>query len=335
MKSLKQFNTFNLDVKCKELLFLATEDDYARFQKISTNKILIGGGSDILLTDDYHGIVGITQNKGIEIDENSSHYIVTALAGTRWHELVTTMVNKGIGGSENLALIPGTCGAAPVQNIGAYGLEFNQLCDHINVIDKEGNNISISNEQCDFGYRTSNFKTKWKNNYIITSVSLKLSKSWQPLLDYAPLFSLKNKKNLTPKEVYDEVIRARKNKLPDPAVLGNAGSFFKNPIVSAEFFNKLFKQYPNIPFYKQDNERYKIPAGWLIDQCGLKGFCIGDAKVYEKQALVIVNKGQATPLDIVNLAKYIISSVKVKFEIDLEPEIRIYGSNGEISLGQL
>lgn len=335
MKNLKQFNTFNLDVNCHKIVFLNSDEDYINFQKTSSPKILIGGGSDILFTCDYHGIVGITQNKGIEIAEDDSVYRVKAEAGTKWHELVENLVNRGIGGAENLALIPGTCGAAPIQNIGAYGLEFDSLCDYVNVVDKNGNKIKLKASDCNFGYRTSNFKTLWIDNYIITSIGLKLSKKWVPLLDYSPLKNLKKIPNLTPKLIFDEIIKLRMNKLPDPKYLGNAGSFFKNPVVSYEQFCKLRTQYNDMPYYEQPHNQFKIPAGWMIDRCNLKGVTIGGAQVYEHQALVIVNKGNAIPSDIIKLAKHITKTVEQKFNIRIEPEIRIYGSNGEVTLEQL
>lgn len=335
MQSLKQYNTFNLDLSCQKLLLLESLDDYKQFQQLNTTKLLLGGGSDILLTSDFNGTVGITHNKGISIEQDQDFYYIRAEAGTVWHELVTYLIDHNIGGLENLALIPGCCGAAPVQNIGAYGLEFDQVCDYVEVIDQDLSISKISTQDCNFGYRFSNFKTIWKDRYIIIAIGLKLAKKWNPRLDYAPLRELKEKISLTPKDVFNKIIEIRKAKLPDHHKLGNAGSFFKNPIIGEEQFKLLHSQYESMPYYDLNDQHYKIPAGWLIDQCGLKGKSIGGAQVYEKQALVIINKDHALPHDVIQLAKYVIDCVKNKFNIQLEPEIRIFNGSGETTLEQL
>ncbi len=331
MENIKFRHTFGFDIYAEETLDLVSNDDFVTFLNSKKHKILLGGGSDVLFTQNFHGLVGFVKNTGIEILENNSHYLIKVAAGENWHNLIKMLVQKGIGGLENLALIPGTCGAAPVQNIGAYGSEFKDFCDYVEIIDDRGEIKQLSVEECQFEYRSSIFKNELKEKVIIISIGLKLNKNWMPNLSYGPLKDLQNQQNLTPLDVYNKVVEIRKVKIPDPKIIGSAGSFFKNPIVDISIFTKLKEKYQNMPVYPTTSGKYKLAAGWLIDQSGLKGYCINDACVYERQALILVNKGNATPSDVCKLAKLVINQVQEKFGITLHPEVRIIGSTGEIA----
>ena len=290
---------------------------------------LLSGGSNMLLTKDLDRLVLFINLKGKEIlKESDSDILLRVMAGENWHELVLWTLENGYGGLQNMALIPGNTGTAPIQNIGAYGVELKDVfegCEAINI--QTGESQYFSKEQCHFGYRDSFFKREGKGKFIITSVDLRLSKRDHKInIDYAPLKAelLKNGIN-TPdiSEIAQAVIAVRSSKLPDPKELGNSGSFFKNPVIPEEDFQKLKNTHPEIPSYDLGNSCYKIPAAWLIDQCGLKGKRIGDAGVHKKQALVLVNYGSASGADILNLARRVQSEVKEKFGITLEPEVNI------------
>ncbi|WP_308836729.1 UDP-N-acetylmuramate dehydrogenase, partial [Pantoea sp. Nvir] len=261
------------------------------------------------------------------INEQDKAWKLHVGAGENWHMLVEWTLKKGINGLENLALIPGMTGSAPVQNIGAYGMEFKDVCEYVDILNlNTGITQRLDREECAFGYRDSIFK--YEPYYAIIAVGINLSKQWQPLLTYGDLARL-NPVTVTAFEVFNTICYMRKSKLPETCMTGNVGSFFKNPLVSYEKAEMLKMTYPGIPSYPQVNGKVKLAAGWLIDQCQLKGLRIGGAEVYQKQALVLINVGHATSQDIIELAKTVRFHVGKKFDVWLEPEVRFIGAHGE------
>ena len=331
--SLKNYNTFGIDatadyaVKIDNKSIFKKLSDYFAFKE--SKKLVLGGGSNILFTGKFEGIVIIVELGGIDIIEETNEYaVVEAGAGVKWHDLVTYCVNNGFYGIENLALIPGTVGAAVVQNIGAYGMEQKSCFESCSIYHLNENSFSsLNNEQCNFGYRYSIFKNNLKDKALILSAQYKLKKDWYPNLSYKELKTEIH--NTFPNggaelpDVFEAVCNIRRRKLPDPAIIGNAGSFFKNSIVNTENFNELKTKFPDIPSYNQTDGSVKIPAAWLIEQAGWKGYRKGDAGVYEKHSLVLVNHGNATGMDILNLSKEIQNSVNDKFGIMLEREVLV------------
>lgn len=335
--SLKAYNTFGIDHSClflhevrdKATLMSTCLDLYAQGLPV----LVLGGGSNIVLVDDYQGHVVKILTKGIEIHEDDEYVYIRVEAGENWHDLVSLCVGKGIGGLENLALIPGSVGAAPIQNIGAYGVEFCDICDWVEYLDlPAGEAKRLIGADCQFAYRESIFKGELKAQAVITSVGIKLAKQWQPNLSYGPLKSLMVD-GITPKCVFNFVCQLRQEKLPDPLVLGNAGSFFKNPIVPVATFERLRDNYPDIVAFQMGNQNMKLAAAWLIDKAGLKGVSCSDASVHEQQALVLVNNGEATGRDVCQLADLIIDRIMQLFDIQLETEPRLIGATGEMNKG--
>ncbi len=329
--SLKSHNTFGIDVKAK---FFVEITGLVQLQKVLElkaypKKFIISGGSNMLLTKDIDALVMHIDLKGITVVEEDEDTVeVKVMAGENWHELVIWSLEQGYGGLENLSLIPGNVGTAPIQNIGAYGVELKDVFVSCAAMDvKTGELEGFDNEACKFGYRDSIFKNEAKGKYIITSVVLKLTKKNHALhTGYGSIENeLKNKGIVHPtiKDVSDAVIAIRKSKLPDPKEIGNSGSFFKNPIISKKAFDKFIKSHPEAPFFEIDDNQYKIPAGWLIEQCGFKGKRFGDAGVHDKQALVLVNHGNATGKEILYLAKQIQEEVKKVFKIKIQPEVNL------------
>ncbi|EJD6673487.1 TPA: UDP-N-acetylmuramate dehydrogenase [Providencia rettgeri] len=332
---LKPFNSFGIDAKALSVFIVENKQSlHQQWLKAKSDNLpvlLLGGGSNVLFVEDFDGIVIINQLKGIEIAECGDYWHVHVQAGENWHQLLETLLQKGVYGAENLALIPGCAGSAPIQNIGAYGVELKDICDYVDILSLETNQETrITASECQFGYRDSIFKHKYQYGYAIVSIGLKFAKMWEPKLTYGDLAQF-NPETVTPKQVFDAVCQTRRNKLPDPKITGNAGSFFKNPVVSAEQAAKIKQQNPSCPQYIQDDGSVKLAAGWLIDQCGLKGHEIGGAAVHTQQALVLINKHQATGMDVVNLAKYVSQSVAKRFGIILEPEVRFIGRHGEVN----
>jgi UDP-N-acetylmuramate dehydrogenase len=330
-KSLKQYNTFGIDVKSDFFVSINNINDLKNLintEIFQNNKsFILGGGSNVLFTNDFQDLIININIKGISIIKSTDDYIVLeAGAGEDWSKFVETCVRNNYHGNENLAMIPGKVGAAPVQNIGAYGMEQKDIFFSLKGFNLEnGENLSLGKDDCNFAYRSSIFKNELKEKMIVTSVQYKLSKKKDLNLSYKELLTEINKfpvKEIDQRLVFDTVCRLRRSKLPDPTKIGNAGSFFKNPIVNNKKFNELKNKFPEIPSY-QFNEYYKIPAGWLIEQCGWKGKKIGDTGVYEKHALILVNYGNANGKEILKLAKEITNSVKDKFGILLEPEVQI------------
>ncbi len=291
---------------------------------------LLGEGSNTLFIDDHVNLVIKCNLMGIDITESDDFFYVKAAAAENWHELVSSCLAKDIFGLENLALIPGSVGAAPVQNIGAYGIEVADFCHSIEWFDFTNRGLrDIPANECNFAYRESVFKQALKDKGIITAVTFKIPKVWQPRLAYQGLTDLPI--SSTPLEVFNKVIELRQSKLPDPLKIPNAGSFFKNPIVTQVEFQQLKAEYHQIPFYLQNDNTVKLAAGWLIEESGFKGKQHITASVHKKQALVIVNEFCGSGKNIVNLAKAITDGVYNKFAIRLEPEVRFIGINGEVS----
>ncbi|MGY0408950.1 MAG: UDP-N-acetylmuramate dehydrogenase, partial [Polaribacter sp.] len=287
------------------------------------------GGSNMLLTKDIKKLVVHLNIKGISIDKQDDNFVyITANAGENWHEFVLWCISKNYGGIENLSLIPGNVGTCPIQNIGAYGVEVKDTITKVEAIEIEtGKRIAFSTKDCRFDYRNSIFKNELKERVIITAVSFKLTKKNHPLnTSYGAIETALSSKNIekpTLKDVSDAVISIRKSKLPDPKKIGNSGSFFKNPVISKSQFITLHKKNPTIPNYTISDTEIKIPAGWLVEQAGFKGKRFGDAGVHEKQALVLVNYGNASGKEIYILAQKIQQSVFKKFGISLEIEVNV------------
>jgi UDP-N-acetylmuramate dehydrogenase len=334
--SLAAFNTFALQQHCTSLVEVTSKaeliDICNNLYKQQLPMLVLGGGSNLVFTEDYDGTVVKVSTKGIQFTADDDYQYITIQAGENWHKLVESCLQKQIDGLENMALIPGTVGAAPIQNIGAYGVEFNRFCYEIEFLQLDtGHLVRFNNQQCDFGYRESIFKKQLNNLAVITEVTLKLAKHWVPVIDYGPLQHF-DPSTVTAKQIFDCVCHIRQSKLPDPKVLGNVGSFFKNPLVSTKAYNQLKLRFTDLVAYQQVDGQYKLAAGWLIDYVGLKGANIGDAAVHQDQALVLVNLGHATGKQVCQLAKYVIQMVFDKFAVTLQPEPRIMGSVGEIEI---
>lgn len=325
--NLKHFNTFGI---CAQTDYFASVHSADELIEILANsiepKLILGGGSNILFTENFHGLVIHIELKGIEIvEENENSVKIRVEAGENWHEFVKFCVERNFGGIENLSLIPGTVGAAPVQNIGAYGVELRDILVELTaLIRNSGEFRTFSNEECGFGYRDSIFKRELKNSVVITSVTIELSKNLSLKTDYGAIRDeLSGIVNPTIQDVSEAVCRIRMSKLPNPAELGNSGSFFKNPEISSEKFDLVLNLFPKIPHFTAPLGKIKIPAGWLIEQSGWKGFRDGDAGVHKQQALVLVNYGNANGKEILDLAQKIQASVREKFDIHLETEVNI------------
>lgn len=327
--SLKPFNTFGLDVKAHTFITITSVNDLIKAISNKDNYFILGGGSNMLLTKDVEKTVLFINIKGIKIIKEEKELVyVEANAGENWHDFVLWSLKNDFGGIENLSLIPGNVGTCPIQNIGAYGVEVKDTISVINAIEiKTGQQIQFKNEVCKFGYRNSIFKNEEKGNYIITSVIFKFSKVNHKLqANYGAIQTeLVANGIVTPtiQTISKAIIRIRNSKLPDPKKIGNSGSFFKNPVIDKKLFLVLQKENETMPFYTV-NKGYKIPAGWLIEQCSFKGKRYGDAGVHKKQALVLVNYGNATGIEILALAKKIQREVENRFQVYLEMEVNIF-----------
>lgn len=331
--SLKAFNTLGLAINAQTLIIAETPDaitiGWNHSQQSHLPFIVLGEGSNVLFLEDFNGTVVVNAIKGITIEEMDEAWHMHVGAGENWHELVELTLKKGITGLENLALIPGMAGSAPIQNIGAYGVEFKDVCHYVEALHLPTQKIvRLHREECQFGYRDSIYKHAMKQDYVILAIGLRLTKHWQPVLSYGDLAKL-NPATVCAWDVFNAVCQMRQSKLPDPKVTGNVGSFFKNPVITVEQANSLIKDWPTIPHYPQTSGDVKLAAGWLIDQCNLKGCRIGGAAVHQHQALVLINEENATPQDIVKLAHYVRNKVGEKFDVWLEPEVRFIGSQGE------
>ena len=332
--SLKKLNTFGINAYARYFAkFNSVEELQLILQKERSisSKMILGGGSNILLTGNYDGLVLKNEIPGIKIIKEEGNLVyIRAGAGVNWHGFVQYCVNNNYAGIENLSLIPGNVGAAPMQNIGAYGAEIKDVFYELEAFHTDGEWVQkFSAEDCEFGYRESIFKKKLKGRYVILNVTCCLKKKAAFNISYGAIEEELNKMNvqtLSVKAISDAVIKIRTSKLPDPRDIGNAGSFFKNPVITTARLHELHelqRAETTIPYYKTDEAHYKIPAGWLIEQCGWKGYRKGDAGCYDKQALVLVNYGDASGQDIYDLSEEIQISVKDKFGIDLEREVNI------------
>jgi UDP-N-acetylmuramate dehydrogenase len=331
--SLLPFNTFKFEARAKLLSIINSLDDLRDLRTShvfqSNARLFLGGGSNILFTQDFEGIVIRNELKGIQaVREDDNSITLKVGSGENWHSFVMFCVGNDYGGVENLSLIPGTMGAAPMQNIGAYGVEAKDVIDEVETFHVESGEVRIfSNKDCQFGYRESYFKHEGKNKYFISSVTLTLTKkNHQFNPSYGAIkdtLTQKGISDLSIKAISDAVITIRQSKLPDPAVVGNAGSFFKNPSIDSHHYDFLKGNYPSIPGYREDNDKIKVPAGWLIEQCGWKGKRFDQVGVHPLQALVLVHYGGGEGKKLWQLALDIQSSVKEKFNIHLQPEVNV------------
>lgn len=331
--SLRPYHTFHTEVRAGFFTRLQRAEDVHLLPEMLQNyrqqKLLIlGGGSNLLFTRDWEGLVIKNEIQGITlIAEDSENYLVEAGAGVNWHSFVLYCIEHGYAGAENLSLIPGTVGAAPIQNIGAYGVELKDIFEELTAWDLQENSIRrFVHADCRFGYRDSIFKQDWKGRLLILHVVFRLKKKPVFHIDYGAIREELEKAGvheLSLRSVSDAIVRIRSSKLPDPAVIGNAGSFFKNPIIPASLQKQILAHYPDLPGYLTDENMYKIPAGWLIEKAGWKGYRQDDTGCYPKQALVLVNYGNASGSQIKNLSVRIQDSVQEKFGVLLEPEVNI------------
>ena len=337
MKDIKNYNllahnTFGIDACCRRFLEYETNEEAVGIAQSLTAEdgplLILGGGSNLLLTGDFPGTVIHSAMKGIAASEKEDGSVwVVAASGETWDDVVGVCVENNWYGAENLSLIPGEVGACAVQNIGAYGVEAKDLIVSVDAVELGSGALkTFSGEDCGYSYRHSKFKDAWKGKFLITSVTFRLSKERTLHLDYGNIRAELERKGMSEpslQQLRQTIIDIRNAKLPDTKVLGNAGSFFMNPIVPREKYDSLAAQYPAMPHYPVDETHEKIPAGWLIDQCGWKGKSLGKAGVYERQALVLVNRGGASGADIVHLCQTIRQDVKEKFGIDIHPEVNI------------
>ncbi len=334
--SLKHLNSFSVEARADQLLELESGQDLQVFMADhhfdSERDLILGGGSNVLFADDVVGTVVLNHVCGKRIVEDSdSEVLIEACGGENWHRLVLWSLEQGLSGIENLSFIPGRVGAAPIQNIGAYGVELADFIDSLQALElKSGQWRDFKHDDCHFGYRDSRFKSVDADRFLITRIRLRLQRTFTAKLDYAGIreelqtMGVSGPVNeITAKQVSDAVIRIRQRKLPDPAVIGNAGSFFKNPVVDRAVADLLVKDFAGLPVYATDNQRAKLSAAWMIEQCGWKGHRQGDAGVSEQHALVLVNHGNASGLHLLELANAIGDSVKDRYAVELQPEPRV------------
>ena len=328
---LTKLNTFGISVNAKFFTEVESEEDLKELFNLrefkENERIFLGGGSNVLFTKDFEGIVILNKIKGITIlEETSDTLTIHSMSGEIWHDLVIFAVERGLWGIENLSFVPGTVGAAPMQNIGAYGAELKSVLENVETYSIEsGEKKVFKTEECLLGYRDSVFKNELKNKYFISAITLKLSKREKKILSYKILQEYLKKNQIeikSSKDVSDAVIAIRQSKLPDPKVIANAGSFFKNVFVQKSKIEKMLKTYPEMPYFEEGGV-LKIPSAWLVEKCGWKGKRVGDTGVHEKQALVLVNHGHATGEEIKNLAEQIVASVYAKFSLRLTPEVNL------------
>ena len=331
--SLKHYNTFGIDVNAKAFIDISSTDQLKKVIQDNNNQLplfVLSGGSNMLLTKNVEALVLHINTKGIQmVDEDDDFVWIEAQAGEVWHDFVLTTIDRNLGGLENLSLIPGKVGSAPIQNIGAYGVEIKDTMHSLTALNLTTLETEIFlNTDCQFGYRESVFKQDLKGQYIITSVTFKLKKEPHTLhTSYGAIQEQLQEmmvSNPTIKEVSKAVIAIRQSKLPDPKEIGNSGSFFKNPVIDKSLYQSLLKKNPTIPHYPVNDFQVKVPAGWLIEQAGLKGFRKGDAGVHTKQALVLVNYGNATGQELIDMATHVQKSVFDKFKITIAPEVNIF-----------
>lgn len=333
--SMLAHNTFGIDAQCHRYLEYASVEEAQHICHLLTPSdyplLLIGEGSNLLLTADYPSTV-ITPERRFDVvpidDAPSADEVdIECWAGTTFDDVVAYAVEHGLYGAENLSLIPGEVGASAVQNIGAYGAEVCDIIVKVKAVEiATGQVVEMARVDCDYAYRQSRFKHEWRDRYLVTSVVYRLSRTFSPRLDYGNIRAVLDERGIahpTAHQLRQAIIDIRRAKLPDPKVEGNAGSFFMNPIVDADCFERLLLRYPDMPHYKVDDHHVKIPAGWMIDQCGWRGRTVGHVGVHSKQALVLVNRGGATGAEVVALYQAIQHDVKERFGIDIHPEVNV------------
>ena len=326
--SLLAHNTFGIDAKCRRFVEYSTKEEAAELacslDYSDAPLLIIGGGSNLLLTGDYPGTV---LHSGICFIEQVDDERIRCGSGFVWDDFVAHCVNINLYGAENLSLIPGEVGASAVQNIGAYGTEAKDIIEEVEAVEiGTGKTVVFSAAECQYSYRSSRFKTEWRDKYLIVAVTFRLTRTFQPKLDYGNIRAALKERGIscpTAQQLRQTIIDIRREKLPDPKQIGNAGSFFMNPVVSREKYDQLAARFENMPHYTIDAHREKIPAGWMIEQLGWKGKQLGRAGVYSKQALVLVNHGGATGREVLNLFKTIQEDVRCAFGIEILPEVNI------------
>ncbi len=337
MKDIKNYNllnhnTFGISGNCRRFVEFDNVDELQTCVRSITAEdkplLIIGGGSNLLLTRDFPGLVLHSAIMGREVVKESEGKVwLRCGSGETWDDIVTYAVEKGWHGAENLSLIPGEVGASAVQNIGAYGAEAKDLITKVEAVEiATGNVVEFSNEDCRYAYRQSRFKNEWKDHYVITYVTYCFSLDFCPDLDYGNIRHSLEEQGIskpTAQQLRQTIINIREAKLPDPKVTGNAGSFFMNPVVGRDVYERLAAQHEGMPHYVVDADHIKIPAGWMIEQCGWKGASLGRAGVHDRQALVLVNRGGATGEEVVTLYKRIIEDVRAKFGIEIHPEVNV------------
>lgn len=326
--SLKQYNTFGIDATAKRFVVVNSLQDLKSLISTEKDIFLLGGGSNMLLTSDIKKLVVHLNLKGVIVNDTDKNVVyVTSEAGENWHEFVLWCISQNYGGLENLSLIPGNVGTSPIQNIGAYGVEIKDTFHQLEALEIETGKTKIFKiKDCNFGYRDSVFKNELKGKYIIVNITFKLTKDNHKInTSYGAIKELlQNKETPTIKDISNAIISIRQSKLPDPKEIGNSGSFFKNPVIPSNLFETIQEKYPTIPHYVISKNEVKIPAGWLIEQCGFKGKRFGDTGVHTKQALVLVNYNNATGKEIYSLAQKIQEKVKEIFNIELAIEVTIF-----------
>ena len=328
---LSKHNTFGIHASCKRFVEIDTAEEAAAFfpslHDTDLPLLIIGGGSNLLLTADFPGTVVRSAIKGISAEERDGEVWLRCGSGETWDDVVALCVQRGWYGAENLSLIPGDVGASAVQNIGAYGTEVKDIVERIEAVDiSTGERVQIPASECQYGYRDSRFKHEWHQRFFITAVTYRLSLSFEPRLDYGNIREMLSQEGITQPtaaQLRQVIIDIRNAKLPDTKVEGNAGSFFVNPVVSREKYEQLAVKYPGMPHYMIDDCHEKIPAGWLIEQCGWKGRTLGRAGVHHRQALVLVNKGGATGEEVLRLCETVKADVRRKFGIEIHSEVNI------------
>ena len=328
--SLKTLNTFRVEAAASRYVRFGSEREIVDFLSRNTlndrHHLVLGGGSNLLFVDDFDGIVLHPMLMGVDMVATDQKYFwIRAMAGENWDNLVALAVTNGWGGLENLSLIPGSVGASAVQNIGAYGVEVKTVIERVEAIAiSDRQKIAFAPEDCGFGYRFSNFKGYWAGQFIITAVVFRLKRQPDYVLDYPGLqAALQSQAAIDLKSIRQAIVSIRQSKLPDPAEIGNAGSFFKNPVVDGTTLSRVLQIFPDLPFYPQGQNQFKLAAGWLIEACGWKGKQVGKAAVHDRQALVLVNLGEATGREIFDLSEQVRRSVQVSCGIDLEREVMV------------
>jgi len=326
---LSPLSSFRLPARAAELVFIEHARQLDALPPAENGELVLGGGSNTLFIGNYSGRVLVNRLRGIDFQESGDGVCVTAAAGENWHRLVRTCLDRGLYGVENLVMIPGSVGAAPMQNIGAYGVELSDVLQSLSAVDRLSGQVArLARDECEFAYRDSRFKSRDRDRFLITSVSLRLSPRFEAQTGYASLAEALDRAGIerpSPRQLVAAIMRLRRHRLPDPCRLPNAGSFFKNPVVDAAGATALLEQHPNLPHWPMPGGRVKLAAAWMIEQLGWKGKSIGDAGVYRNHALVLVNHGQATAGELLQLVERITASVQQHFGVCLQAEPQLIG----------